>query len=420
MKKEIRAENIPFLDSINYIDDKYIAEVLADVKLPKDADDGRLRRAWKQIAVLAACAVILGALFPVVTRLIGRSQINPGGNPGAQSGKTTPIEGEELSYPIPEGGLDFIEHVGEVPEEFKEIVENDTFGDLREIEGRLYYTDQKDGFHYIVFVDNRGRETAVKTTKASRFSKLFLDSEGNYLAEYTTGVNNASILVKFDSNGNILFNLYCNAPVGSSLEYMVEVDGGYVFVGEMSVKSSLVNLTVTDVVISKISYDGKLENHNVFGGNDYDTVKHVEKTSEGVSVYFYMRNRSERVTSTLQRFDFDHNAVLKAQTEIKESDIPDVNDPRFTVDGKPYYKIADFFKDYDWDSSLNANVIEYDDCMLIVYTRFTSNWRHSTHGMLSSLPPIYFYRERVYAAYTKDGELIWRTAFDTTNYEMLK
>ena len=82
MKKEFKAENMAFLDSIDYIDDKILAEVLADVKVPKDgADNGKPRRAWKQIAVFAACMVLLGALFPVVTWIIGKMSIAPGGNP---------------------------------------------------------------------------------------------------------------------------------------------------------------------------------------------------------------------------------------------------------------------------------------------------------------------------------------------------
>lgn len=82
MKKEFKTENIAFLDSIDYIDDKILAEVLADVKVPKDgADNGKPRRAWKQIAVFAACMVLLGALFPVVTWIIGKVGITLGGNP---------------------------------------------------------------------------------------------------------------------------------------------------------------------------------------------------------------------------------------------------------------------------------------------------------------------------------------------------
>jgi hypothetical protein len=82
MKKEFKPENIAFLDSIDYIDDKILAEVLADVKVPKDgADNGKPRRAWKQIAVFAACMVLLGALFPVVTWIIGKVGITLGGNP---------------------------------------------------------------------------------------------------------------------------------------------------------------------------------------------------------------------------------------------------------------------------------------------------------------------------------------------------
>ena len=437
MKKEFKTENIRFLDSVNYIDDKFISEVLAEVKVPHDGtDNAKPRRAWKQIAVFAACMVLLGALFPIVTKLIGRAPIEPGGNPGGapiqttlpeteappetEPAETEPAETEELFSPIPQSELDFIERVGEVPAEFKKLVENDTFGGLRKIGDRFYYTDKKDGFHYIVFVDKWGRETAVKTIEANKFSDLFVDSKGNYLAVYSTGMDYSYILVKFDSSGNIIFNTYCKTPVGASLDKMIEVDGGYIFVGQINVKSTLVNLTVTDIVITKITSLGKIEGSMQFGGNDHDTVKHVEKTADGVSVYFYMRDRGEQVTSTLQRYDFDKNCNLISKAEVKEHNVPSENEPLFTVNGKPYYKTADFFTEYDWDRCFSSKVIEYDDFMLIVYYRYTSDFRMSTHGMLSTLGPNVLYRESVYAAYSKDGELIWRSSVDATNYELLK
>jgi len=332
---------------------------------------------------------------------------------------------EEFKLPIPEGGLDFIEHVGEVPEEFKAIVANDTFGNLRTIGDKLYYIEQKDTVHYIVFVDKKGQKNAVKTAEAKSFINLFLDTEGNYLAVYSTGKTNESILVKFDSNGNIIFNTYCNAPVGSSLENMVEIDGGYVFVGGINVKSSLVNLTVSDIVISRISSDGVIEAYEIFGDNDYDTIRHVEKTQNGVRVYFNMRHRDETnpsslTTSTLQRYDFDFNCNLKTKTEITEEAIPDEKTPYFTIDGKPYYETTDFFKDYDQDRSMSRIIIQYDDFVLLVYQRFTSDYRHSTNTFVSDTLPSFYYRERVYAAYSKNGELLWRTAVDATNYKMLK
>ena len=334
---------------------------------------------------------------------------------------TEPKEDEEIYSPIPEEELSFIEHVGEVPEKFKQLVENDTFAGLREIGDKLYYTNVKDGYNYIIFVDEWGRETAIKTVKSQGLRDLFVDSNGDYLATYNTGTN-ACILVKFNKSGKIYFSTYCKAPVDSSIEYMIEVDGGYVFVGGISVKSALVNLTVSDIVISRISSEGVIEAYKIFGDNDYDTIRHVEKTQNGVSVYFNMSHReiNHSTTSALQRYDFDFKCNLKSTTEITEDDIPKTKSPYFSIDGKAYYSYTDFFKDFDRDSITSCNVIEYDDTVILFYVRFTSDWRWSTHGYLSTIGPNFFYREHVYEGYTKDGKLLWRTSLDATDYEMLK
>lgn len=424
MKKEIRAENIPFLDSINYIDDKYIAEVLADVKLPKDADDGRLRRAWKQIAVLAACAVILGALFPVVTRLIGRSQIDPGGNPGGQSGKTTPIEGEELSYPIPEGGLDFIEHVGEVPEEFKKIVEDDLFSGAT-IYGDILLTYRNgDNNDLIRILDKSGKVMGemVIDEPLSCFYRSIQCSDGNFIAFVDTRDSIYSAthikLVKFDMHGNVLFdNDYQYSR--DVFQNIVEVDDGFICIGTCLAKTDASKRSQNDIAVIKLSSDGRVENYIEFGGNDYDTIHHVEKTGNGARLYFVMREQGEKRTSSWQRYDFDSDLKITKRTEITENDVPDEDDPRFTIDDKPYDRYEDFFPDYS-QKDLFYTIIEYDDFVIAIYNRFTSTMTFREYMLSSSISPLSYYTEKVYAAYTKQGELIWRTAFDTTNYEMLK
>lgn len=789
MKKEIRAENIPFLDSINYIDDKYIAEVLADVKLPKDADDGRLRRAWKQIAVLAACAVILGALFPVVTRLIGRSQIDPGGNPGslptaeasrvvrngsqiwgdeafinylsnlehyvpesgvyerlyeydrddasvpyrrfevlsqiidgklyfiydyrarveddenlnaayldlstleitdicdmtydrisggayvcgdyyyysrrtdipARAGKLyrislkdgreelvlefaqeeslfmaadgeivtlnrfgnimdseTPkncvinaydietlekrvlwsddgskyrnvsssayldgdlyflamhsdyskydiirvniesgkaeciLEGisdhwwltdggiwyypceprtvnfhppfssmmnslfstiasptlhfcdldgendreiytnadiafenprsavivdgkicgyfcgsfpslgldsalvlaeidletgeitalddpswvvtsseteppeteEEFAAPIPEGGLDFIEHVGEVPEEFKKIVEDDLFSGAT-IYGDILLTYRNgDNNDLIRILDKSGKVMGeiVIDEPLSSFYRSIQCSDGNFIAFVDTRDSIYSAthikLVKFDKHGKVLFdNDYQYSR--DVFQNIVEVDDGFICIGTCLAKTDASKRSQNDIAVIKLSSDGRVENYIEFGGNDYDTIHHVEKTGNGARLYFVMREQGEKKTSSWLRYDFDSDLNITKRTEITENDVPDEDDPRFTIDGKPYDRYEDFFPDYS-QKDLFYTIIEYDDFVIAIYNRFTSTMTFREYMLSSSFSPLSYYTEKVYAAYTKQGKLIWRTAFDTTNYEMLK
>ncbi len=65
-------------------------------------------------------------------------------------------------------------------------------------------------------------------------------------------------------------------------------------------------------------------------------------------------------------------------------------------------------------------MIEYDDFVLLVGDRFTSDYDLIENGLSSVFSPKQLYIETVYAAYTKKGELIWRIAVDSTDYEFLK
>lgn len=435
MKKEFKAENIRFLDSVNYIDDRFISEVLAEVKLPRDADDGRPRRAWKQIAVLAACVVLLGAIFPVVSWLIGRSQIEPGGNPGAQSGdttladaeqlETTPPETEERFSPIPEGELDFIEHVGTVPEEFKKIVEDDLFSGA-DIYGDILLTYRNgDNSDLIRILDKSGNVMGeiVIDEPLSYFYRSIQCSDGNFIAFVDTrdAIDSAIRikLVKFDMHGNVLFdNDYQYSR--NVFQNIVEVDDGFICIGTRAVKTAASKRSQNDIAAIKLSADGQVENYIEFGGNDYDTIHHVEKTENGARLYFVMREQGEKRTSSWQKYDLDSDLNITKRTEITENDVPDEDDPWFTIDGKPYYRYEDFFTDYNRQKNFFYTIIEYDDFVIAVYKRFTSTMTFPEYAVSSTISPLSYYTEKVYAAYTKHGELIWRTAFDTTDYEMLK
>jgi hypothetical protein len=331
--------------------------------------------------------------------------------------------------PEPEGGLTFIEHVGEVPEEFKKIVEDNLFSGA-EIYGDILLTYRNgENRDLIRILDKAGNILGeiVIDDPLSYLSQFIQCSDGNFLAVVTTRIMTESgslttyiKLVKFDSRGKVIFNCDYQGYSTEVFRDIVEVDDGYIFIGIRYVKTTASKRSQIDIAAIKLSADGKVENYIEFGGNDHDTVRYIEKTENGIRLYFVMREQGEEKTSSFQKYDLDSHLNITKRTEITEEEIPDDDKPWFTIDGKPYYHYEDFFEDYDRKKTLSYTVIEYDDFVIATYSRFTSTMTFPEHAISSSISPLSYYTERVYAAYTKQGKLIWRTAFDTSNYEFIK
>ena len=331
---------------------------------------------------------------------------------------------EEIDIPEPPGGLTFIEHVGEVPAEFKSIVENNHLGGGYLI-GDTIVSYYKEGDRYrVLSKDKYGKVLTSALVGAQRQwpREVFLDSEKNLIVilYVDTTVGSAPSghykIVKVDSGGKTVFEKSMST-VKAGYDYMFEVDEGYIFVGNCDGAKSG-TITTTDISAVLLSRDGNVIDTEIIGGDDYDTLYRVTKNKNGVSIY-YFRHTKDR-NGNYQRCDISVKGNIQSpkHTEITKDDLPD--HVYFTIDGTPYYKTTDFFTEYNSDESTGSKVFEYDTFVLHVYTRYTSVYRLSTHGMLSSIQPISYYRETVYEAYTKTGKLLWRSAVDSTDYDFLR
>ena len=424
-------EDKRLLEAVDHIDKKYISEALGyydniEKSVPK--------RRVGYILSLAACLALLVAAVPLITYLIPRIGTAVGigtsdGPAGAVGSSDMLSENEQstedLGIPEPEGGLSFIEHVGEVPEEFKKIVEDNLFSGA-DIYGDILITYRnRDNNDLIRILDKSGKVMGeiVIDEPRSYFYRSIQCSDGNFIAFIDTrdAIDSAIRikLIKFDKHGKVLFdnNYQYSRDV---FQNIVEVDDGFICIGTRAVKTAASKRSQNDIAVIKLSADGKVENYIEFGGNDYDTIHHVEKTGNGARLYFVMREQGEKKTSSWQRYDFDSNLNITKRTEITENDVPNEDDPWFTIDGKPYYRYEYFFEDYDRKKNFSYTVIEYDDFVIATYSRFTSTMTFPEYAISSSISPLSYYTERVYAAYTKQGKLIWRTAFDTSDYEFIK
>lgn len=98
MSLERKMNNKQLLDALDHIDDRFVAELVTSLRPPETAEGGTMQkkniiRSIKYAALLAACAVLMGAAIPLASSLIGRISLGT----GTQSGNPAGIVGEGTS-----------------------------------------------------------------------------------------------------------------------------------------------------------------------------------------------------------------------------------------------------------------------------------------------------------------------------------
>lgn len=106
MSLKRQMNNRQLLDSLDCIDERFVAELVTSMKLPenKTADPNEKKnwfRSFKYAAAVAACALLLSAIIPIMGMIVGRVEIgssatNPAGTPTAENLETEAPETEQI------------------------------------------------------------------------------------------------------------------------------------------------------------------------------------------------------------------------------------------------------------------------------------------------------------------------------------
>ena len=416
------------LGALDYIDERFIAEVTESYTFEAPGEYKRdkksLFRTYRRLAVLAACLVLISAEFPVVHYVLPRLAVTFGGNAGAGSESLGTTN--DLTYT--EGDFTFLKPIGEVPEKFKKIVENNLFGGADYANGIVYTVSRDDDYIYVNFYDKYGESLSIVTLEHGgeyypSVNEIHPTSDGNYIMIFDSSrrsVNGKWVVrpqkfVRFSLDGRILSETVLGNDFVGDLGRFFETESGYIFVGDCNA-DKVGTITTSDIALLKLDFDGNIVKYVQTGGNDHDTIHRWEQTKNGVKVYFYLRDSTEPGGYKMYEFDNDLNLVL--QKDIEEDDIPELN-PSFYISSIPYYSYSDFFTDYDCEKSFPVEIIEYDSFVLFISTHHTYN-DYEGISASSTIPPFSHATETVYTAYSYDGEIIWRATVDTTDYEALQ
>ncbi|MBO5702872.1 MAG: hypothetical protein J6S71_10590 [Clostridia bacterium] len=413
------------LGALDYIDERFIAEVTESYTFEAPGEYKRDKktvfRAYRRLAVLAACLVLISAVIPIVNYVLPRFGITLGGNAGA--GTTN-----ALTYT--KGDFTYLKPIGEVPEKFKKIVDNNLFAGAEYTNGMLYTVSWDDDYVYVNFYDKYGESiSVVKLERGGEYypavHEIYPTSDGNYIIVFDSSERNVDgnwvvmpqKFVRFSLDGRILSEAVLRNDFVGDLGRFFETDSGYIFVGDCNT-DKIGNRTTNDIALLKLDFDGNIVKYVQTGGNDFDTIHRTKQTPNGVKVYFYLHSKSDsKEVGGYKMYEYDNDLNLVSQKDIEEDDIPGLN-PRFYISGNPYYNYEDFFADFDSNKSYGGKVIEYDDFVLFISTHYT----FTDYKLLSFGDPYpeHLYHESVYSAYSYDGELLWRATVDTTDYEMVE
>ncbi len=412
------------LGALDYIDEKYIAEVTESYKVFEESDGKvSVRRAVKtsvkQIAILAACAMLLSLAVPIVSYIVPQMGEMLGGNAGnIGEPETFDMEGfADMSE------RDLIEHIGEVPEEFAEIINQNLFKNIRVSGDKIIKAASDDKYNIEVYdlYGNLLHKIKYKFEPAggnlSYRNNIHALSDGNYMmiiphtTYYVISAPGQSEqrevearAIKFNKNGRAIFDTLLETKCGE-FEYFFEIDSGYLLIGGSYQKR--------DRYFLKLDKHGNLTDNLKGGSSEHDRLYHAEYGEDGLVMY--LRDFARSGYDILRQRYSDDYALLESEkydsdkpyTEFYQLPTGHWNVRNFVLGYNPGHKDDPEMPMLGYVSS----VIEYDDFILIVSERDTYE--------ADNIHFLHMYTETVYTAYTYDAEIIWRSAVDSTDYERL-
>lgn len=322
--------------------------------------------------------------------------------------------------------------LGDVPNEFNKIIDNNVFQNVKAINDNLIkcYYDYTTSIYTIKLLNNYGEILA----QYDRILPLALNNcslcstvDGGYIASFgfsdyeisddvwasESGVY--SLILKFDTNGNLEWETKLDNYTSSMLKYCIELDNGYYFFGDQETPETKIKGVVSpgDVHIASLDKSGNLINSIAYKGSDYDWVTYVEEKGDNFVIYGSSQS-SNGIFSSLKNktgYPISFELIVDANFQIISINKFNYND----IPSKEFIGRKDDEKIYTDDiliSDYNAGtvklIIDYNDFYLIVSENII--------GIDNSLPflsSVRYLTETVYSAYDDDNNLIWRTTIDT-------
>lgn len=334
--------------------------------------------------------------------------------------------------------LKSVKHVGQTPDEFKAIVENNTFKDVTAFKNVLLKSEictadkqSRSVVQQVRMMDLYGKDLAEYTLSsddAYHIDTLTATADGGFLfvlgfEDYAYDQNiwasdkgYASHVIKCDKYGNLQFDTPFKNAEGSALRFCFEKDGRFYLFGTKETPETNIRgiYSPTDIYMAILDKNGKILKNRCIAGSDYDNLRFVEISGN----HFILSISSQSddgdfAGSNSNGYGVSWIVEINDELEIIEKIILADRDYFFDErlgekDGVPICESNPIFNNFDAGSP--QAFIDYGDFYMIVSENNTGIY-NKTPSLISS---IWYYTETVYSAYDCNDKLIFRTSVDSS------
>ena len=328
--------------------------------------------------------------------------------------------------------LKSVEQVGEVPEEFKDIVKNNVFYNITAFEERLFEVEtvSKDEENRTVtrkikMMDLYGKELATytfSTDDAYHVSTLTATDDGGFLfilgfEDYAYDKNTwasdngfASRVIKCDKDGNVQFDTAFEQIESYAFKFCFEKEGRYYFFGYTQTPETDTRgvYSPTDIYMAILDKNGSILKTQCIAGSDYDKLDMAEMSGDNFILSISSQSDDgDFAGSNSKGYPVDWVVTINDDfetVEMKRETGRDYFDDKIgEKDGAPIHMSNPIFDGFDGGTP-NA-FIDYGEFYLIVSENNTGEYENT---------PIWYYTETVYSAYDNNGELMFRASVDSS------
>lgn len=321
--------------------------------------------------------------------------------------------------------------VGEVPEEFKEVVAQNLFyeaiaGKDRILTKQALATSSHLYTYQYTLRDRYGdllAEVSVPIDSDSLYpGPAMIVSDGGFVATIvfedhyrsedqcwaSEKEDVISCILKYDASGKLQWKTELPNVNGYALHLCIERSDAYYFFGDLETPETkrLGVASPTDLYLLKIGTDGSILKEQTYGGSDYDMIRMVDTDGDR----FVIDARIQSTDGDFPAFSDWRITVDSDLAIVKKEQIENARNTSYvgTVDGKRIYTDDPRFRSYP-DGYVRA-ILSYDTFDLIISENMTGVYENQPLYISS----IWYLSETVYAAYDKQGNLLWKAAVDSS------
>ncbi len=321
-----------------------------------------------------------------------------------------------------------VQPVGEVPEEFKTIVDENLFADVDIQNGSFIRQERSfdDGkyeytlSHYDIHGNLLGKYSDVFSEQISCLTET---SDGGFIfavgfVDYQNSDGNlhsqdgvVSSIIKCSADGKKQWQKDLKDRYGENLSCCIENDGGYYFFGSFENPETKQPgiFSYTDIYMLKLDKSGNTISEKTYGGSDFEMFYLAEKCRDGFTVYISSQSpdgdyvsSSAPVPENMKVYvdkDLNNQKIESLEALPPEKIIGSIDERPVRIDDKTVIDPSDGY--------LTA-VIDYGSFYLAVSKNIT--------GIDENTPPyissVWYNYEYVYGAYDKSGKLLCKAVKD--------